>query len=739
MTPEDIEHLFAGVEVVAPEDAAVAAGDEAGEAASSLAAQLQPVLDSLRELWESGSLRLDEAAQAVANGSRNESWRKPLGESGILDFFLSLLATEQALRPALLLQILRLMGNACADTDVNRQRVIDASVLPKLVALLDQDAILPIVLVVLNNLCNDHEPSQKAAYIAGLNPELVSILASPRAEQARPYFHIIFRLLEELSTQEPEANYVHPATPFILLKLALESADAGDLEDFFGPTPVALTYLSHQQFQDSFVKTPGAVALLLRAFSVVTDDLGPTGSDDEPAAVADEDEPAAVADEDDQKRLKKVQSVFVQAIADISAHDAFATSYPLDSDEVHTLVKWLASSPSTPVAKPTAACLALGNLARSDDVCTKLVQDSGLQVHKPLAALLAAAAADAQLLHSSLSFLKNLAIPAGNKAVLGAETGLLDDGALPRLWALTVQPQVQFAAVSLTRLLLVQCTPNVGRILERTLSPGEDGKKAPTKLNALLAAFKGSEQEPTKVEVARAVLAVCRVLHSAASTDEVSELLSSLILTEHTASSDAPPAETLPSSERLLEAYYALHADGLAAAVLHLAAQTKFPTLRSELWFVLALIARSSRAGAIFVSRAVLGRYEFLSELTRVVTGDNMVEGREEEMAAAAAVTDADSKQQDSTPSPAAAVTGGNAAEQTITAVPSVKLELEPQQVGAQAAAGLAKVDRENCIVLVHELVRQVSPQGLGSPMVAEVLKKIIQTTPSLLKTEASN
>lgn len=77
MTPEDIEHLFAGVEVVAAEDAAVAAGDEAGEAASRMAAQLQPLLDWLRGLWESGSLKLDEAAQAVANGSRNGESSRP--------------------------------------------------------------------------------------------------------------------------------------------------------------------------------------------------------------------------------------------------------------------------------------------------------------------------------------------------------------------------------------------------------------------------------------------------------------------------------------------------------------------------------------------------------------------------------------------------------------------------------------------------------------------------------------
>ncbi|KXJ97070.1 hypothetical protein Micbo1qcDRAFT_191650 [Microdochium bolleyi] len=728
MTPDDIERLFAGVEVAAVGGAA--AGGEASNGISSKVAQLQPVLDTLRDLWQAGSLKLDEVAEAVANGGRKESWRVPLGESGILDFFLSLFAgAEQTLRPTLLLQILRLTGNACADTDVNRQRVIDASVLPKFIALLSQDAILPIILVVFNNFCNDYEPSQKAAYLAGLNPELVSIISGPRVEQARPYFHIIFRLLEELSTQEPESNFTHPATPFILLKLAVESADAGDLEDFLGPTPVALTYLSHQQFQDSFVQTPGAVALLLRAFSVVTDDLGQPGSDGEAAGA------------DDQERLKKVQSVFVQAIADISAHDAFAGSYPLDSAEVQTLAKWL--SASGPVAKPTAACLALGNLARSDAVCTKLVQDPDLQVHKPLAALLAdGATTDAQLLHSSLSFLKNLAIPAGNKVILG-EAGLLDD-ALPRLWGLTVQPQVQFAAVSLTRLLLVQCAPNVKRILGST-SSSQDDRKTGTKLEALLTAFKDSDQEPTKVEAARAALAVCRVLHSTASADEVSDLLSSLTLSEHnTASSTTADSQSSPStaaSEPLLEVFYAHHAKGLAATILHLAAQTKFPTLRSELWFVLALVARSSKAGAAFLSQHVVGRYEFLSELTRTVTGENLVEGQEAEMAAAAA--------EDTTASSEAAATGtgairhkqsgeAEANEQTITASPSVKLELEPQQVGAQAAAGLAKVDRENCIVLVHELVRQVSPQGFGSSVVADVLEKIVQDTPKLLKTGAS-
>lgn len=44
-----------------------------------------------------------------------EKWRIPLGDSGILSFFLQTLNTH-VLEPELKIQILRLVGNACADT-----------------------------------------------------------------------------------------------------------------------------------------------------------------------------------------------------------------------------------------------------------------------------------------------------------------------------------------------------------------------------------------------------------------------------------------------------------------------------------------------------------------------------------------------------------------------------------------------------------------------------------------------
>ena len=43
------------------------------------------------------------------------AWRLPIGDSGILDFFLSIIAIEN-LRLSLRVHALRLIGNSCADT-----------------------------------------------------------------------------------------------------------------------------------------------------------------------------------------------------------------------------------------------------------------------------------------------------------------------------------------------------------------------------------------------------------------------------------------------------------------------------------------------------------------------------------------------------------------------------------------------------------------------------------------------
>lgn len=74
---------------------------------------IRTVLDQLLLLQDSSYLI--EAASILANASRDESWRLPFGQSGLLELFLRLQAStaveEDVLNPSL-----KFIGNTCAAT-----------------------------------------------------------------------------------------------------------------------------------------------------------------------------------------------------------------------------------------------------------------------------------------------------------------------------------------------------------------------------------------------------------------------------------------------------------------------------------------------------------------------------------------------------------------------------------------------------------------------------------------------
>lgn len=393
----------------------------------------------------------------------------------------------------------------------------------------------------------------------------------------------------------------------------------------------------------------------------------------------------------------------MQVLADLSAHPMFAALCPLEGPEVATLRRWIASSSSPSSSSSStharqmlgsAACLALGNVARSDAACSWLVETAG--IHKPLIAIISSESnTDAQLLHAVLGFLKNLGIPTTNKSILGG-AGLLDDNGnapiLPRLWQINAQPQVQFAAVSLARLLLVNCTENIRRVCAAataTATRGDD-ETATTHLQVLLDLFKETDQEPTKTEAARAVLSVCRALHTDTSS----------IFPPDTSTAAAAPNVHLQVGD-----FYNTHAH-LSDALLFLGLQKKYPPLRSELWFVLALMARSP-AGAKVVA-ALMQHRELLETLSEAVTGENILGGQESNVESIA-----DGASVRSEPD-TAGIVGGVAG-----------LGLEPQQVDSKQAASMVKVDRENGLVLINELMGQKSDDL--SPLPLDGLRRILK------------
>jgi hypothetical protein len=95
---------------------------------------LKGILAILDQLWQCKSKHMAQAAELLANKSRDRktvvlyhgvsnqmlmrlfqaSWRMPYGQAGILEFFLRIVASQDV-ADDVLLHSLRLIGNSCAD------------------------------------------------------------------------------------------------------------------------------------------------------------------------------------------------------------------------------------------------------------------------------------------------------------------------------------------------------------------------------------------------------------------------------------------------------------------------------------------------------------------------------------------------------------------------------------------------------------------------------------------------
>ncbi|KAJ4303858.1 hypothetical protein N0V88_001455 [Collariella sp. IMI 366227] len=363
----------------------------------------------------------------------------------------------------------------------------------------------------------------------------------------------IVERLADAARDHSEPKMASPHTPTRLLTLATGERYDADLDTFMAICTPALAYLTFQVLQPAFLND-GGFCLLQRAFHQLYTRFDITELDPDFAS-----------------QLKQVGDTFLTIFADISALPEFSTACPLDSRAVATLMDWLKLPPNLSHLQ-TAACLSLGNLSRSDESSTKLVDASG-----PLIDIL--------LVHAALSFLKNLAIPPANKAQLGSL--VLDPSGpmiLAQIWNTTrTQPQLQFAAVSLARLLLVNSPSNVNFIC----APLPNNAEHSTNLSLLHSIAFAADEEPIKMEAARAVALVCRALH----TSPVSSIL------DKSWTSSTTPSPTNPS-EPTLHSFYTTHSPQITTSLSLLLTQSRFPTVRSEAIFTLALMSRSSPAGA---------------------------------------------------------------------------------------------------------------------------------------------
>ncbi|RAK98021.1 ABC1 kinase family protein [Aspergillus ibericus CBS 121593] len=447
-----------------------------------LSEALKNIPDILHRLWQCRSLYLVPAAEALANGSRDPLWRASFGQTGVLDFFLQLIASKETVDNKLLLHALRLIGNSCADTNENRETVVKYNYTSAILQHSSNPELIQVVIPVLYNICIDFEPAQTQ-------------LAANRV------VYILLRLVKDGALKDNDA-------------------------------------------------------LLDYVFELVELDT------------------QALA----QSRLK-----INQILAEISALASFAECYPLDSPLAQFLKTWLKSQEDQ---LQICACVILGNLARSDTICEKMIQD--LEIHEELISILKGDVRGA-VLHSALGYLKNLAIAGNNRLILG-EAGIIP--AVSRLWQYESVPQVQFAATSIARQVIVAAMDNISRLLERLPADEHDPTNERTYLSLLLALFQKTDSIPIKTEIGRIVASICRTLVPKSRGEE-------------------------PTAVALLTRVFDLHED-ISLPLGAMITQSQWPVVRSEGWFALALMA-SSKAGATAISRS-LQRMEILPLLEETLS-----------------------------------------------------------------------------------------------------------------------
>ncbi|KAF2633755.1 ARM repeat-containing protein, partial [Macroventuria anomochaeta] len=351
----------------------------------------------------------EEALQLLGTAvGKQKTWQDPFREAGILDYVLRNLG-DVSIPLALRRQYLRIIGNCVADNDINRE--VATKDISKIVDCLPSDDLTPIALAVLFNLCNDFDPAKAAAAVIRLDFTLSGYLAGHRiSDAALDYATELLTWTTEKLTAAQFNDDVSLDTFSDLVKVTLNY----DEDHYHECVAILVHYLQDPEFQAK-VATPellgDLITLMLDFESRITSD--------EIRAVFEE----LAVSKSTEKTTSDNTNVLLAAqlignISAVSATDLFAQRFNVRSPVIETIRAKLNASPSP---STICACVMLGNLAMSDEVCTDMVKI--MELHLPLAKILSSSTKPA-LLYAAAGFMRHLTFPEANRAPL-ADAGLL--------------------------------------------------------------------------------------------------------------------------------------------------------------------------------------------------------------------------------------------------------------------------------------------------------------------------
>ncbi|KAF9187730.1 hypothetical protein BGZ51_001115 [Haplosporangium sp. Z 767] len=342
--------------------------------------------------------------QCFADAAREEQVRTPIGESALVSLVVSLETLNKQRLAHVDIQAMRALANICVDHEANRKKLLDENAFETIAEVLKNtthpDGIKTACGALLNTTMA-YEPAQTKVIELDVIEQLLKVLKSENIDDNEITMTIASRVTANLCDHDTGCQSVIKFSGiniiFQLLQKTAQNVD--DYMDLMDAVTDILRAVGSKEAAQIAIQQEGYLMPLLD----IIEEAGPS----------DEGKTEEERKEDD-KKFGETKAALVEVAVSVTLPDANMVPIFNNKEIMNRFLTWLGLADREDLQ--TCAALCLGNVARSDQHCVKLVHE--YQAVEPLIHVVRRAN-DLKASHGATGVLRNLALAEGNKELMG--------------------------------------------------------------------------------------------------------------------------------------------------------------------------------------------------------------------------------------------------------------------------------------------------------------------------------
>ncbi|KAG0093082.1 hypothetical protein BGZ93_002796 [Podila epicladia] len=366
----------------------------------TIKAQLESCPASSQDLWNQAA----NTFQFFADAARQEQARTPIGESAVVLLIVSLVALNSQRLANVDIQAMRAFANICVDHDVNRMKLLEVNAFETIITILAKSTHADSIKTACGALLNTTmacEPAQNKVIELGAIEHLLKVLHATDIDENEISLTIASRVIANLSDIDAGAQSTvkHGGTKTVVQLLQRVSVNVDSYLDLMDAAADIMRAIASRESAQIAIQNEGTLGPLLDILQdAETSDEGKTDEEKK----------------EDDKKLGEIKAALVELVVSVTLADANMVPIFNNKEIMERFLSWLDLTDREDLQ--TTAALCLGNVARSDQHCVKLVHE--YQAVDPLIHVVRKAT-DLKASHAATGVLRNLALAERNREVMG--------------------------------------------------------------------------------------------------------------------------------------------------------------------------------------------------------------------------------------------------------------------------------------------------------------------------------